>query len=569
MTVQKTSFATSFAAAFLLVATTANAQYPNPAASPYAASYGAQSPFYQASQAISSSVGNCTTTCVPQVAQVCTPIRYRVENRQTTHVENRQVQRTVMVPQTVTEKRKVRTTEVQPVTRQREVTHYEQRPEERVENRRYTVMEPVTRVRKERYTQQRPVTETRAVPYTEQVPVRVQKTAMRTEQRPYFKMVKQTYTEQIPQVETRQGMRTASKCVPVQRQRVVYQDSGYWAEQPTQTVSNIVSPISYGPTASLPVSGIGNVTGGSVSACCVPVDCCQTTCGTAKVWVPRRVASTQAFTEMVNQTVQEPYEYKMTTYKPVQRERMVKVQAFRTVQVPEKVEEIRFRTVSKTRNEQITRFVPEEKTRDVRYVSYEPREKVEKVRVTAYRTVPVKRTESYTAMVPRTVEREVDVPTTRMVQRSYSETVPVTVQRSTPVTVAELGTPTVTAGAFGGQLPSATAAAMAQQQVYAQQMAAGQYGQRTASAGYGYQQAYAQQLAYARQQQAAAGYQRQLAAAAYARQAQAAVNPYARTAAVPYRTAPYVPRTAANPFGYNPFQQRPTLAQRLSPFMLR
>ena len=62
-----------------------------------------------------------------------------------------------------------------------------------------------------------------------------------------------------------------------------------------------------------------------------------------------------------------------------------------------------------------------------------PRTKIENVKVTEYEEVPVKKMETYTALVPREVEREVTVQVYRDTPRKYTETVRVPVTGGTVI----------------------------------------------------------------------------------------------------------------------------------------
>ena len=140
-------------------------------------------------------------------------------------------------------------------------------------------------------------------------------------------------------------------------------------------------------------------------------------------YVARRVARRERYTEFQPQVVEVPYEYKVTSWKP---ERRVRVVTHHTAKVPYKYETVEWRSVKRTRNVRVTRYVDEQRTRNVRVTEYVPQEKSRQVRVTEYREVPVKRSETYTVIEPQTIEREIDVPTTRMVERKVREKSPMT-----------------------------------------------------------------------------------------------------------------------------------------------
>jgi hypothetical protein len=196
------------------------------------------------------SAAPCQTGCNPCATVVCRP-KYKT------------VEQTVMVPQMVTEVRKVNCTAYRMETRQRDVTVCKRVPETKEITQNYTVYIPEQRTRKETYVVCKPVWQTSQksytvnVPYTEQrtgtrqvqktfwkdvnqdyyvnVPYTEQRTATRQVQKVVMKNVKQDYCVNVPYTQNKQGTRTIMKCVPVKSYRTVCEDQGHWEERPVQS----------------------------------------------------------------------------------------------------------------------------------------------------------------------------------------------------------------------------------------------------------------------------------------------------------------------------------------------
>ncbi len=316
--------------------------------------------------------------------------------------EERTVERTVMVPELVEEKRKVREIEYRPVKKQREVTVYEVRPKTRTVEQKYEVMEPVERLRKERYTVMKPVVQEVKREVTVAVPERVRRTAYRTEYRPEYRNVKEQYTAMVPQRVRRTGKRTVLQTVPVQRTQTVMQDAGYWQTEQVAIQRPVTAMVA--ATTVSATSGIGGCSP------CLPVACgCQTEYMARRVYVPRTVQRQQAYTAYEQRRVEVPYEYEEITMVPVQRERTVRVERVRQVKVPYDYTEVVYRDKKELVTERVERLVEEERERTVRVTEMVPRTRIENVKVTEYEEIPVKKNETYVAMEPRTIEREVTV----------------------------------------------------------------------------------------------------------------------------------------------------------------
>ena len=151
-------------------------------------------------------------------------------------------QRTVLVPQWVTEFKQVPTTEIRHEEREREIVCYKDVPETVKHTRTVTVLEKQVRSHVEQYTVQKPVTRKVEQKYTVSVPYTESRTATRTVLRPVWKDVERKYTVFVPYDQKRTGLRTVSRCVPVVRTRDVCVDRGHWEEQVSKSVCNVCRP---------------------------------------------------------------------------------------------------------------------------------------------------------------------------------------------------------------------------------------------------------------------------------------------------------------------------------------
>lgn len=356
--------------------------------------------------------------CVPVAATQCVTLPIQCGTvAAAPRYEERTVERTVMVPNLVNEKRKVREIEYKQVQKERDVTVYETVPRVRTVEQRRQILEPVTRTRTENYTRMVPVTENVQREVTVTVPERVRRTGYRNELRPEYRNVLQEYTEMVPTRVRRTATRNVTRNVPVSRSRTYAQDAGYWA---TRQVA-VNQPL----TQTVAATSVGAATGMGGGCCgCVPVSCgCQTQYLTQQVYVPRTVQCQQNYTEMQQQTVQVPYEYEEVSYQPVKRQRTVRQERMRQVQVPYEFTEVVYRDRKEMRTEKVERMVAQKRQRTIRFTEMVPKTRIENVKVTEYESVPVKKRETYTAMVPTEIEREVTVQVYKDTPRRVTERV--------------------------------------------------------------------------------------------------------------------------------------------------
>lgn len=354
------------------------------------------------------------------------------------------VERTVMVPELVTEVRKVTVTEYTQEQRERKYVVQRQVPRVEVRNRvvNYTVMEP--RVREEAYTVYETAHEQVDQEYTVMVPYQVEKqgtrpvwdtveeerTAEYTVMVPYtekrqgtrpvwdtvVEKVEQTYTVMVPYTVEKQGMRPVWDTVHETAYRTVQRVTGHWV---TEEVADPCNP------------------------------CCVRTC---RKWCPQVCCEQVPYTVCRRVCRMEPYNYTVTLCRPEQRTRWVEVcrQVCRhepyeydvTVCRPEvrvrkwvecrrvcRMEPYNYtvtlcRPEVRVRKVDVCRQVPVQKVRQVKYCECVQKQREETYNVTVYDCVEEEQVQVYTVCVPHQVEREVQVQVCRMVPKVVSVQVP-------------------------------------------------------------------------------------------------------------------------------------------------
>ena len=186
-----------------------------------------------------------------------------------------------------------------PEKRQREVEYTVCVPEKRQKEVQYTVCETEMRSREERYTVCKPVWTEKEEEFCVMVPHTEKRQGTRCVMKPVWEEKEVKYTVCVPVTETRKGTRMVQKCVQETVMNTVCEDQGQWEER-THTVNSCCTD---------PCTG-----------CPVP---CTTTC-TYKVWVPKIVEKQVPCTVNKMVCVPEEYEYQVTTYKQEQRTRWSK-----------------------------------------------------------------------------------------------------------------------------------------------------------------------------------------------------------------------------------------------------
>lgn len=265
------------------------------------------------------------------------------------------VEKTIMVPQFVTEMRTVRCREYEPQQREYTVNRVRWVRETETVERKCTEW-----VREERV---------KEVTYTVCKPVWVEET--------------RTRTVMVPKKVTVEGTRKVCKMVPVEETRTVCVDEGHWEERPCKP--GLLGRCRLCRHRCQP----------TVKACC-EVDACApactpaVTCCTCKVWVPNIVKKEVTVTCHKPQWTEEPCTYTKVVCEPVEKEYTVRV----------------------------CKWEKEEVTRECKYTVCVPKEVVKPVQVVRCRKVVEPITKTCTVMVPKIVEKEVPVRVCKMVPKT-------------------------------------------------------------------------------------------------------------------------------------------------------
>lgn len=374
----------------------------------------------------------------------------------------RMVEKTILVPTVVQERRRVQVTEYRTETRQRTVMTYQHVPETQTVTEQYVECVPEVRSRTETFVVRKPVTrqvarevvvhvpyqETRQatrrvcryVPATETRTIQVPEQRTRTETytvcQPVMRQVQQRYTVNVPYTEMREGTRRVCRWVPVTETRNVVVDRGHF-----ETVCWQV------PVSCCNACGRRGL---FRRRCCEPA-CCTTMATVSKqVWVPHCVVEQRQVTVHRLQSFDEKYTFPVTVCRPEERTRTVQVcemvpqQQTRevpyvvcvpkevqvTVERPQMVDEPYQYTVTLCRQEKrqvvetVCDYVDEPQTRTVNTTVMVPQTRSRQRQVTVMKCVAVPRTETYSVCVPYCVEREVLVNVCRMVPKTVQVCVP-------------------------------------------------------------------------------------------------------------------------------------------------
>ncbi len=295
--------------------------------------------------------------------------------------------RTVLVPQWITECKKIPTTEIRREERDREVITYKDVPEIVQRTRTITVMERQVRSHEETYTVEKPLKEKVVQTYTVCVPYSETRTDTRTVLKPVYKEIERKYTVNVPVCEKRTGTRCASRCVPVVHTRDICVDRGHFEVRVSRAVCKTCGPVSVAE--------------------------CKT-----RVWVPVLVHKQEAFTVNTTENVQVPYTYDVTVLRPEVRTKIEKVCTMVPTQVPYTYEVRLTRYETRSRFVDVCRLVPEVRTRTVNETVWVPRQKTESYNETVCHRVAVKRICKETVCVPVCTIREVQVRVCRLLPKT-------------------------------------------------------------------------------------------------------------------------------------------------------
>ena len=278
--------------------------------------------------------------------------------------EPEMVEKTIMVPTTVTETRTIQVTECKLETRQRT----------------YTVMKRV------------PKTETVTRNYTVMVPKQETKTVNYTVCRPVYSEKTQQYTVKVPYTEMREATRRVCKRVPVTMTKTITVDEGHWETQaPVACDTAVDSCAGYSSGCGSCDNGCGHRHRRRFRRCRSSRGSCDSGCA-SRVWVSNPVEKEVRYTCYKTQWEDQPYKYKVCLTRPETRERTIKV----------------------------CKMVNEQKSREVTYTRMVPEERTSSHEVTRYECVPEERTQTYKVRVPYQVEKQVEVRVCKMVPKTIT-----------------------------------------------------------------------------------------------------------------------------------------------------
>ncbi len=307
------------------------------------------------------------------------------------------IERTVMVPTYVTEKRVVHETVYHTEARTKTVTVNKCVPRQVEKTRSYTVMVPQQQTKTVNYVVCKPVYETKTREYVVEVPQWSEVEEKYTVRVPVWHDQERQYTVMVPTTEKRQGTRRVARCIPTTEQRTVRCDEGHWETQ-------MVEVPCYSPCNNC----------GHCRACCSPVT--QTVC--RRVWMPN-VVEKQVDVTVYKQVVEDvPYEYCVTVCKPETRTETVKVCSYTDEERTCTRKVCTYKPETRTQTYQVCKYVHETQAREVTCTVYVPQQKTETCTVTVYDMVPEERQVTYNVCVPEVVEKEINVCVCRMVPKT-------------------------------------------------------------------------------------------------------------------------------------------------------
>ncbi len=259
--------------------------------------------------------------------------------------EPKMVERTIMVPQTVTEKRKIHRKEYRNETREKTVTVVNRVPKTESVTREYTVM----------------------------VPKKMTKTVEYQVCKPVVKVETREYTVMVPHKEQREGVRHVCKRVPVEKTRKITVDEGHWEEQ--------ASECGDGDDCGDGCGGCGHRRKRRWCGSCGASSGCN-------VWVPNVVEKEVTYTCYQNVTEEQPYTYHVTVCKPEKRTREVELTDYVMEPKTKEVTYTKYVAEKRSKTCDVTRYecVPTEKT--VSYTVCVPHHVEKEVDVEVIKMVP-------------------------------------------------------------------------------------------------------------------------------------------------------------------------------------
>ena len=319
--------------------------------------------------------------------------------------EWREVERTVLVPEWTTEKRKVEHIEYKRETSERKVTVNEWVQKNEQVTREVTTWEKHEKSRKEKYTVHKPVWKDVTDTWVVKVPHWETRKGTRMVKKPVWKDTKESYVVLVPSTETHKEKVTVWRSVPVEKSYTVCEDHGHWEEHKVPVCA---------PAPCRTACGVCNACNPCPQAFCVQ-----------RVWVPKIVQREAKCTVHECKAFEETREVEVVVCKEEKHTRTVKVCEWKEEKESYEYKECVMKEEKRSCKRKVCEMVAEQAERTVTWFECVPKEKKVTETVCRWECVPVKRTVKETVCVPVTVTKMVDVPVCRMVEKKVKEKVAV------------------------------------------------------------------------------------------------------------------------------------------------
>ncbi len=333
----------------------------------------------------------CGPTCAPCPAAPVCPAPA---------IEWREVERTILVPEWSTAKRKIHVTEYKHETHDKQITVSEMVKKEEQKTREVTVYERQNKSRVEQYWVDVPVWKDVVTKFNVQVAATERHKAKRTISEPVWREVEEKFMVNVARVETHKQKFCVWRSVPVKHTRTVCEDHGHWAAQAVQMApAAVVAPCNGCPP------------------CVVAPVCMQ------QVWVPKIVSRNVECVTYQCQAFEEERDVHVTVCKPEPHSRKVQVCDWVNKEVEYEFDACVWKTEERSCTQKVCEWKKEEHSRTINWVECVPSTKTEEFTVCSWTCVPTVKTVKETVCVAVTVEKEIDVPVCKMVEKTIKEKV--------------------------------------------------------------------------------------------------------------------------------------------------
>ncbi len=289
----------------------------------------------------------------------------------------------VLVPEWTCEKKTIKCTEYKREIKERKVKYREWVKHEETKTRDVTVTERVCKSKEVEHKVLRPVWKTVEREVTVNVPTWVTKKRMRPVCKTVWEDEEEEYTEMVPCIEKRKEKVCVWKCLPVTFTKKICVDEGKWEEKTVEICCN-----------------------GKLVTC------------TQRCWVPNIVEKEIECTRHEWKQVEEERECEVEVCKPVKKTRTVK----RCKQVWTE-EECEYQVCvlkpeKKKCCQRVCEMVPEVCKRTVHYIKLVPKTIKKEYTTCRWECVEKEKTVKECVCVPHTVEKVVEVPVCRWVEKT-------------------------------------------------------------------------------------------------------------------------------------------------------